>query len=189
MCLKEQAHPLLLYNIYIVMKKICFMAVAVCGLLSLNSCNSCSGSKEGKSRDEQIQEFRSELNKEDTATMLKLCDDAMEELKNKKYDQVLASLYEYTDSTKELKPLSKATANKYRRKFMLFPVLEYHRIYYSFQLEGCNDVKYDVTWATAEKAGTAEPAKTAYMFNPVKINGEWKLCVKTADDEIDKTMR
>ena len=121
--------------------------------------------------------------------MLKLCDDAMEELKNKNYDKVLASLYEYTDSTQELKPLSKEVANKYRRKFMLFPVLDYHRTYYSFQLEGCNDVKYEVTRATADKAGTSDPAKTAYMFNPVKIDGEWKLCVKTADDEIDKTMR
>lgn len=171
------------------MKKYCFLIGAAFALLTMNSCNSCSSSKEGKSREEQIKEFQSELTKEDTATMLKLCDDAMEELKNKKFDQVLASLYEYTDSTKELKPLSKETANKYRRKFMFFPVLDYHRIYYSFQLEGCNDVKYEVTWASAEKAGTAEPAKTAYMFNPVKINGEWKLCVKTADDEIDKTMR
>ena len=153
------------------MKKLCFLAGTICALLSLNSCNSCSSSKDGKSREEKIEEFRSELNKEDTAIMLKLCDDAMEELKNKNYDKVLASLYEYTDSTQELKPLSKEVANK------------------SFQLEGCNDVKYEVTWATAEKAGTSDPAKTAYMFNPVKINGEWKLCVKTADDEIDKTMR
>ena len=43
-------------------------------------------------------------------------------------------------------------------------------------------------FATAEQAGTEEPAKTAYMFNPVRINGEWKLCVKTADDEFDKEM-
>ena len=122
------------YNIYIVMKKLCFLAGTICALLSLNSCNSCSSSKDGKSREEKIEEFRSELNKEDTAIMLKLCDDAMEELKNKNYDKVLASLYEYTDSTQELKPLSKEVANKYRRKFMLFPVLDYHRIYYSFQL-------------------------------------------------------
>lgn len=171
------------------MKKFCFLIGAICGILAMNSCSSCSNSKDGKSREERIEEFRSELTKEDTATMLKLCDDAMEHLKAKKYDQVLASLYEYTDSTQELKPLSKETANRYRRKFMFFPVLDYQRIYYSFQLEGCNDVKYEVTWATAEKAGTADPAKTAYMFNPVKINGEWKLCVKTADDEIDNTMR
>lgn len=171
------------------MKKYCFIIGCICGLLSLNSCSSCSGSKEGKSREERIEEFQSGLTKEDTATMLKLCDDAMEELKAKNYDKVLSSLYEYTDSTQELKPLTKETANKYRRKFMFFPVLDYHRIYYSFQLEGCNDVKYEVTWASAEKAGTPEPAKTAYMFNPVKINGEWKLCVKTADDEIDTSMR
>jgi len=24
------------------------------------------------------------------------------------------------------------------------------------------------------------------MFNPVKINGEWKLCVKTQHDEFDQ---
>lgn len=72
---------------------------------------------------------------------------------------------------------------------MLFPVLEYSRIYYSFQLEGCNDVKYEVVWATADKTGTNQDAKTAYMFNPVKVDGSWKLCVKTASDEIDMNMR
>ena len=116
------------------MKELGLLAGTICALLSLDSCNSCSSSKDGKSREEKIEEFRSELNKEDTAIMLKLCDDAMEELKNQNYDKVLASLYESTDSTQELKPLSKEVANKYRRKFMLFPVLDYHRIYYSFQL-------------------------------------------------------
>lgn len=33
--------------------------------------------------------------------MLKLCDTAMEQLKAKDYNHVLASLYEYTDSTQE----------------------------------------------------------------------------------------
>ena len=119
--------------------------------------------------------------------MLKLCDDAMKELKAKNIDKVLASLYEYTDSTEDLKPLSEELKKKYRNQFQIFPVMEYERKYYSFQLEGCNDVKYEVTFATAEQTGTGQPAKTAFMFNPVKINGEWKLCVKTADEEIDKT--
>ena len=77
--------------------------------------------------------------------MLKLCDTAMEQLKAKDYNQVLASLYEYTDSTQEIKPLSEKTRKRYLNKFKTFPVLEYTRIYYSFQLEGCNDVKYAVT--------------------------------------------
>ena len=121
--------------------------------------------------------------------MLKLCDTAMEQLKAKDYNQVLASLYEYTDSTQEIKPLSEKTRKRYLNKFKTFPVLEHTRIYYSFQLEGCNDVKYAVTFATAEQAGTPEPAKTSYMFNPVKVDGTWKLCVKTPADQIDMTLR
>ena len=49
----------------------------------------------------------------------------------------------------------------------------------------CNDVKYEVVFATAEQTGTGEPAKTAFMFNPVKVDGTWKLCVKSVDDKID----
>ena len=52
-------------------------------------------------------------------------------------------------------------------------------------LEGCNDVRYEVTFAKAADAGTDKDPVIAYMFNPVKINGEWKLCVKTLTDEID----
>lgn len=148
---------------------------------------SCSHKQ--KTREEEVKEFRSELTAADTAAMLKICDDAMEQLKAKKYDAVLASLYEYTDSTQEIKPLSAKLKKKYAMVFRLFPVLDYQRTYYSFQLEGCNDVKYKVTFATAKRAGTVDPATTAYMFNPVRVDGEWKLCVKTADEEIDQTMR
>lgn len=158
-----------------------FLTLAV--LLAFTSCSSRK-----QSRSEQVSEFREQLTQEDTTTMLKLCDDAMEALKAKNIDKVLASLCEYTDSTKEVKPLSNETAQRYRRQFTMFPVLSYERKYYSFQLEGCNDVKYEVVFATAEQAGTEEPAKTAYMFNPVKVDGQWVLCVKTADEEIDRTM-
>lgn len=134
-------------------------------------------------------EFRSTLNHEDTTQMLKICDDAMEQLKHRNYNAVLSSLYEYNDSTNEVKPLSSSTAKRYTTMFRMFPVLDYHRLYFSFQLEGCNDVKYEVTWATAEQAGTKDPATTAYMFNPVKVDGEWKLCVKTSNEEIDQSLR
>ena len=141
------------------MKKITLFIVLVASIIGMVSCKS-----KKESREQSIEEFRSELTKEDTAAMLHICDQAMNDLKAKKIEK------------------------RYRRLFTMFPVLEYERKYYSFQLEGCNDVKYDVVFATAEQAGTAEPAKTAYMFNPVRINGEWKLCVKTADDEFDKEM-
>lgn len=130
-------------------------------------------------------EFRSTLSNSDTTQMLQLCDEAMEQLKNHSYEKVLSSLYEYNDSTKEVKPLSEATMRQYRSNFETFPVIEYRRVYYSFLLEGCNDVKYEVVFATPEQTGTDEPAKTAFMFNPVKIDGQWYLCVKTEKDKMD----
>ena len=88
-----------------------------------------------------------------------------------------------------MKPLTKQTADRYRKRFRMFPVLDYSRQFFSFQLEGCNDVRYNVTWAKAEQTGTDSPAKTAYMFNPVKVDGSWKLSVKTQADETDPDMR
>ena len=86
-----------------------FLALAV--LLAFTSCSSRK-----LSRSELVSEFRELLTQEDTTTMLKLCDDAMEALKAKNIDKVLASLCEYTDSTKEVKPLSTETAQRYRRR-------------------------------------------------------------------------
>lgn len=140
-------------------------------------------------RSEKIAEFRAQLESDDTTAVLSLCDHAMDLLMDKQYDAVLASLYEYTDSTKEVKPLSPKTAQQYLRKFKMYPVLRYERKYFSFQLEGCNDVKYDVIFASGQDAGTSTPAVIGYMFNPVKVDGEWRLCVKTQFDAYDDTVQ
>ena len=171
------------FNIKVMMNKYSLFFLAIGFICLVSSCS--KKKKKNMSREEQIEIFRSELTEADTTTMLKLADNAMEQLKAKKIDQVIASLYEYNDSTQEVKPLSKETAKRYTRRFKMFPVLDYYREYYSFMLEGCNDVKYCVTFATAEQAGTNEPATTMFMFNPVKIDGEWKLCVKTPQDLFD----
>lgn len=164
------------------MKKVLFISLTVVVSLLIVSCGK---KKSQMTREEQIEEFRKDLTQEDTTVMLKLADDAMEQLKAKKIDQVVASLYEYDDSTQEVKPITEETSKRYARRFKMFPVLDYYREYYSFMLEGCNDVKYRVTFATAEQAGGKNPATTMFMFNPVKIDGEWKLCVKTPKDLFD----
>ncbi len=146
---------------------------------------SCVNNSNPKTREEQIESFRNELTSKDTMSMLSICDAAMEQLKAKNFDQVLNHLYEYNDSTKEVNPLSESTRHRYERIFKLFPVQSYKREYFSFMLEGCNDVKYQVIFATAEQTGQAHDAITMYMFNPVRVNGEWVLCVKGAENEFD----
>lgn len=163
------------------MKKLNYLLIAV-ALLCMGT--ACSNKK--KPREERIEEFRSMLTANDTTQMLQICDNAMELLKGKKVAEVIASLYEYNDSTEELKPLSDMMKKRLERRFKMFPVLDYERKYYSFMLEGCNDVKYEVTFATAEQASTNKAPTTMYMFNPVKVDGQWMLCVKTATDEHDE---
>ena len=118
--------------------------------------------------------------------MLQICDNAMELLKGKKIDEVIALLYEYNDSTEELLPLSEQMKKRFQRQFSLFPVIDYKLKYYSFMLKGLNDVQYEVTFATAEQTGNDKPATIMFMFNPVKVDDEWKLCVKTGHDNVDQ---
>lgn len=147
-------------------------------------CLGTACSNKQKTREERVEEFRSMLTASDTTQMLQICDNAMEQLKGKKIDEVIASLYEYNDSTEELTELTDATKKRIARRFKMFPVLTYNRQYFSFMLEGCNDVKYEVVFATPEQTG-ADSARTMFMFNPIKVDGEWKLSVKSAKDEHD----
>lgn len=163
-----------------------YLIVFSAAFLAVVSCKNQSKSAD-ESRLEQVEKFRAQLVHDDTTTVLRMCDEAMNMLTNKQYDELMALLYEYTDSTKEVKPITPQTAEKYLRKFKMFPVMRYERKYFSFQLEGCNDVKYDVIFASGEAAGTSTPAIIGYMFNPVKVDGEWRLCVKTPTDFYDMT--
>lgn len=92
-----------------------FLFFAACTLTFI-SCN-----KKKESREQQVQEFRSQLTAEDTTAMLQLCDNAMKELKARNIDKVLASLYEYTDSTQEVKPLSDKLKKKIHRPVQVIP--------------------------------------------------------------------
>lgn len=185
---RKSGHTLSLF-IKLFMKRISYYSlIFFAAALVVVSCKNQSKSA-GENRLEQVERFQAQLVHDDTTTVLRLCDNAMDMLMNKQYDEVIASLYEYTDSTKEAKPISRETAAKYLRKFKMFPVVRYERKYYSFQLEGCNDVKYNVIFASGEAAGTSSPAIIGYMFNPVKVDGEWRLCVKTPSDFYDMNMQ
>ena len=161
------------------MKKLIFFSFAVLIMLSVSSCKK-------KTHLQKVQEFTSSLTSADTTQMLKLSNDCMELLKAKKIDNALSMLYEYNDSIKEVTPLSEKSRKRYERMFHIFPVLDYKMEYYSFQLEGVNDVKYRIIFGQEDQPDVNGEAATALMFNPVKVDGNWYLTVKTADQSFDE---
>ena len=165
------------------MKKILFILLAACITLSFSSCTSCSRHK--KTFTEKKMEFRETLTSEDTTQMLKLADDCMELLKKKDIDKAIGMLNEYDDSLNQVLPLSAKTEQSLRKQFKFFPVCKYEREYFSFMLEGLNDVRYKI-WFSDEPATTETgEAVTKFMFNPIRIDGTWYLCVKSAKDDFD----
>lgn len=137
--------------------------------------------------EDPIAKFQASLTKEDTVTVLGMCDAAMDLLQKQEYDSLFANLYEYEELGGTIKPLSEETIARYKSRYRLFPVKSYSRAYYGFLHAACNNVKYNVVFATAEQTGGA-PATTSFMFVPVKIDGQWFLCLNTAKAVTNKDL-
>ena len=161
------------------MKKLVYFSLMALILLCVSSCKK-------KTPLQKMEEFTSSLTSADTTQMLKLSNDCMELLKAKKIDNALSMLYEYNDSTKEVTPLTPQARKRYERMFRIFPVVDYELVYYSFQLEGINDVKYKIIFAQEENVAENGEAATALMFNPVRVDGTWYLTVKNTDRKPDE---
>lgn len=161
------------------MKKFSIIALAFISLVFV----SC---KKEQTREEAISEFQSQLTAQDSTIMLEICNDCMDLLRDGKVEDALNSLYEYDDSTGVVSPLSKEMRNRLSRQFAIFPVLEYELDYFSFQLEGCNDVRYNVIFRDGGDEQTGEFV-TKFMFNPVKVDETWYLSVKRGDQLFDNS--
>lgn len=166
------------------MNKIYFIIAVFISALILASCKS-----EKKSHLAEVTEFRNTLTNQDTTQVLKLANDCMELLKKKNIDQAIAMLNEYSDSLHQIQPLSKESERKLRSTFKIFPVLDYELSYYSLQSESVNDVKYNITFAEENNPEKNGKPITSYMFNPVKVDGVWYLCIKRQDQSVDNLRR
>ncbi len=164
------------------MKKISFPIFLILTLMIFTSCKNQKANKET-----EVKEFQTQLTEADTTAMLSACDNCMELLKEGKIDDVLNSIYEYDDSLQQVNPLSEQTLNRYRKVFSMFHVKSYIRQYFSFQLEGLNDVKYSVKFTDDNPETGESGAVTSFMFNPVRVDGSWYVTVKRADQEIDNS--
>lgn len=130
-------------------------------------------------------EFQQGLTSQDSIKVLQMSDSCMAFLKAGQIEEALNMLFEYDDSLKQVSPLSMEARAQYMKKIMMFPVIDYSLSYFSFTEEGLNDVKYKVVFGPVE----AGAPKTAYMFNPVKNDGNWYLCVKSSTQAVDSLLR
>jgi hypothetical protein len=181
------------------MKKIYTLIAVLVLVIAYSSCTSgpqkpaqnrpTADLSDDNSFESQEMKFRESVTSEDTLQMLSLADKCMEFLHNKDIDQAIAMLHEYDGANKQIKDLSSETENRLRRQFSIFPVLKYQRDYFSFMLEGLNDVRYRVWFAEDADPNSNGESVTTYMFNPVLVNGTWYLCVKDRDQISDEMRR
>lgn len=168
------------------MKNLKYFFVLILTVFTLSSCSQKEEAQAVNKYGKQVSEFASELSASDTTAMLQLCDACMDLLKEGKVDDAIACLYEYDEATGTVSPLSEKMIATYSRKFKFFPVLDYKRKYFSVKSEGCNDVKYEITFG---EDAEGNPEKSGLMFNPIKKDGTWYLAVKASDQKIDLSSR
>jgi len=164
------------------MRRINFvLSLLLCALVLV----SCGKKKEPT----ESEVFRSTLTAEDTTAMLKICDDCMKSLKAGDIDAALSQLHLYDDSTRTVKPLTPAKEKELRNTFTVFPVHDYTIDYYTFTTEGLNDVKYRIEFFEKADPESSEANTIGFMFNPVKVDGQWFLTVKEAHQDFDQLQR
>lgn len=119
-------------------------------------------------------EFVGSLTRKDFITILEMSQKCMESLKVGNVEAALGMLYVVKDG--EVVRLTSENAEDFKKHFTTFPVVDYHLEYFSFSTQGCNDLKYKIEFAKKDINGNAPTM--AFMFNPVKIDGIWYLCIK-----------
>lgn len=156
--------------------------------LTYMSCNSKNGGEQQNVEEQEVS-FTETLTSEDSTQMLKIADDCMKLLQERKYDEAIGMLYVYDDSTKVLESISSDMASSLRRRFKVFPVLKYERDYFTFMEQGANDVRYKVWFAEEEHPEINGEAVMNLMFNPVKVDGSWYLCLKDYGQKFNENKR
>lgn len=156
------------------MKKL--FTIVVGGLL-MWSCGN-SEKQQPKTFENAEEEFTSTLTEADTTKVLALATEVLDSIKSGNVEWAVESLCE-VDSTGQVMPLAPDARERVARRFKTFPVVDYELDYYTFSVPMLNDLKYRTYFRERLEGETGGPAM-AVMFNPVKVDGQWYLCLKEA---------
>lgn len=141
---------------------------------------SCGGNSEKrvKTFSDVEQEFTSTLTEAVTATVLAMGNQFLDSIRSGNIAWSLDQLNEI-DSVGVIVPVNSSVRERLEARFRNFPVVDYELDYYAFSLSGLNDLKYR-TYFKAREDGEAGAPGMSMMFNPVKKDGRWYLCLKEA---------
>lgn len=146
------------------------------------SLTGCQQRKESVAEPDEAELFREGLTAQDTVQMLDVCNRCMEMLKQGQTEEALKTLYVVNEDG-SVSPLPEDKLQELRKTFRFFPVVDYKLKGYAFDDSGLNDVKYEIQFFEKEE-GDPTPNTIAFMFNPVKYDGQWYATVKQADQKV-----
>lgn len=143
----------------------------------LFSCGQKEAKEHMKTYGDAEKEFIAALTKEDSIKVLEQARICMDSLKSGNIESALRMLYVVKEN--HVLPLGGKDLKETREHFQHFPVVDYNLDYFTFSTQGCNDLKYRIKFTEKDEKGNV-PA-IAFMFNPVKIDNRWYLCIKGKD--------
>ena len=133
-----------------------------------------SGSNGEKTQKDAEAEFLASLTQSDQDAVLALADEFMDKLKAGQVEDALDMIYVLYNDV--LYKKSEAYTSDLVKRFKMFPVVEYERLYSSFSTEGNNDISYAYSF---KKGSDGNPSQTMkLMLNPVLADGQWYLTFK-----------
>lgn len=151
------------------MKKVIFFFLVFCIVSFFSACK------------HQVKEksFTDELTQQDSLEVLHLGDSCMSLLKERKFDEALDMIYYLRDSITAI-PMDSTQRTALKKIFKHHPVYKYELDYFNFSKQDLNDIKYRVQFFQLDGPNDHRPNTIGFMFNPVKIDGTWKLTMKNA---------
>ena len=123
--------------------------------------------------------FTDELTQQDSLEVLHLGDSCMSLLKERKFDEALDMIYYLQDSATVVSMNAEQRMILYKL-FKHHPVYEYELDYFNFSQRDLNDMKYRIQFFKLDGPDDHRPNTIGIMFNPVKVDGIWRLTMKSA---------
>ena len=119
----------------------------------------------------------------DTATIIKICTDYLDLLKEGKMDDAVNMLYSFDKSTHTVSPITAEQREKVVRTHKMFPVLNYSLE--SMRLYAEDDTEFVFMVEFFEKPeGDTRPNTVREALSPVRVDGQWYLTIAGEINEL-----